>query len=131
MEARDLVARRGEQAEGVVVAQVLLGGEGELGEVGEGLQIVGMDAGGVELGAVMGHAVVDAMQRPFQPFDLQRGQLVARGGLDRLRQVRLPDLACHRLPSGFSPSPNVAGRRPPSTLATVKRPRCRVAARRF
>jgi hypothetical protein len=48
VDARHPIARHGEHAERVVVAQVLLHGEGELREVVEVLQIVGMHAGGVE-----------------------------------------------------------------------------------
>jgi hypothetical protein len=44
VQARHLAARHGEQAEGVVVAQVGLGHEGELGQVGQLLQVVRMHA---------------------------------------------------------------------------------------
>ena len=38
--AHDLLARHGEHPEGIVGAQVLLGGERELGEVGQRVEIV-------------------------------------------------------------------------------------------
>ena len=84
VDAHDLLARHGEHAEGIVVAQVLLGGEGELGEVGQRVEVVGMHAGGVERLPVVGHVVVDVPQRPLQPLELQGGDLVARGDLDRV-----------------------------------------------
>ena len=52
--AHDLLARHGEQPERIVGAQVGLGGEGELGEIGERVEIVGMHAGGVERLPVVG-----------------------------------------------------------------------------
>jgi hypothetical protein len=42
VQARHLAARHGEQPEGVVVAQIQLGHEGELGEISQGVQIVRM-----------------------------------------------------------------------------------------
>ena len=79
MDARDLLARHGEQAEGVVVAQVLLDGEGELREVAQLLQVVRVHALGVEGLAVVRHVVVGVLQRGLQALQLQRGDLVAAG----------------------------------------------------
>ena len=70
--------------EGIVGAQVGLGGEGELGKVGQRAQVVGRDAGGVERGPVVGDVVVDMAQRALQAGELQGRDLVARGDLDGL-----------------------------------------------
>ena len=88
MDARHLLARHGEHAERVVVAQVGLGGERELGEVGQLAAVVGVHAGRVERRAVVRDVVVGVPQRPPQPLELQRRQLVARRGLDRLEVAR-------------------------------------------
>ena len=55
MDAHHLLARHGEHAVRVVVAQVLLGGEGKPREVGQRPEVVRMDAGGVEFRLVMRH----------------------------------------------------------------------------
>ncbi len=86
--AHHLLARHREHAERVVVAQVLLGGERELRQVGERLQVVGVHALRVEGLAVVRHVVVGALQRRLQALQLQRGELVAAGGLDRGRGRR-------------------------------------------
>ncbi len=71
MDTGDLCLRDREEAEGVVVAQVRLGGEGKLGEIGERLQVFGLDALGVECAAVMRHVFVGMAQRPFETMKLQ------------------------------------------------------------
>jgi hypothetical protein len=53
MDAHDLVARHGEHAEGIMLAQIALGGEGKFRQVGELLQIVGMHARRIEALAVV------------------------------------------------------------------------------
>ncbi len=82
MDARDVLARHGEHAEGVVVAQVALHRERKLRQVGERLQVVGVHALGIEGLAVVRHVVVGALQRGAQAGELQRGDLVAAGGFD-------------------------------------------------
>ena len=52
VDAHDLLARHGEDAEGVAVAQILLGGEGELGQVRQLPEVVRVHAGFVELASV-------------------------------------------------------------------------------
>ena len=80
-----LLARHGEHAEGIIVAQVGLGGEREVGrDPPRALQIARMHAGGVEAAAVVRHVLIGMTQRPLQPLELQRLDLVARGGLDRI-----------------------------------------------
>ena len=84
VDAGDLVLRHGEHAEGVVGPQVVLRREGELREVRQGAEIVGVHAGGLEGLTVMRHVLVGVAQRPGEALHLQAGDLVARGGLDRL-----------------------------------------------
>jgi hypothetical protein len=90
VDPHDLVAWHREHLEGIVVAQVLLAGEGKLRQVSEGPAVVGVHAMRVEGPAVERDVVVGVLEAPLQPFELQRGELVTRGGLDRieLRAVR-------------------------------------------
>ena len=73
--AHDLVARPGEHAEGVVVAQVDLGGEGQADEVGVSGHVAWLDARLIQLLAVEGHVVVGVLQRGPQALQLQVGEL--------------------------------------------------------
>ena len=82
MDAAELLARHGEHAERIGVAQVLLHGEGKLREVGERLQVVRMHAVVVEPLPVEGRVLVGVADRPLHPLELQPGDLVARGVLD-------------------------------------------------
>jgi hypothetical protein len=83
VDAHDLLARHREHPERVRVAQVLLARERELREVLEGAAVVRVDTVRVERLAVERDVVVRVPQRPPQPLQLQRGELVARRGLDR------------------------------------------------
>ena len=87
MNAHDLFARHGEHAERVIVAQVLLHGEGEFGEIGQVLQIVRVDAGLVEGFRIERHVLISVANRPLHAFQLQRGDFVARGNLDWIQFV--------------------------------------------
>jgi hypothetical protein len=59
MDAHDLfVHRHREHAEGVVLAQIRLRGEGKFREVGERLQVLRLHARSIELPAVGGDVVV-------------------------------------------------------------------------
>ena len=69
--------RHREEAVGVVVAQVLLGGEGEPRQVGQALEVGRPHAGGLEGVAVVRHVVVSMLQRPAHALELQRLQLGA------------------------------------------------------
>jgi len=82
VDAHHFLARHGEHPVRVVVAQVLLVGEREAREIGERAEIVRMNAGGVEGGAVVRHVAVDVVQRPLEALGLQRDDLVATGGFD-------------------------------------------------
>ncbi len=84
--AHHLVARPREHAEGIVVAQVDLGGEGQVGDVAVAGHVVGLDAELVQLLAVERDVVVGVLQRRPQPLDLQLAEL---GRRQRLRG-RLP-----------------------------------------
>ena len=88
VQAHDLLARRGEHAEGIGIAQVALHREREFGEVFEPRQVGGMDARGVELGAIDRRILVGVGERPAQAVELQCGQFVARRGLDGFEIAR-------------------------------------------
>jgi hypothetical protein len=96
MDAGHLIARHGEHAERVVVAQVLLHGEGELREVGEVPQIVGMHARGVEGRPVMRDIGVGVAERPAQAVQLQSRDLVPAGDLDRVEVGGVRAEVAHR-----------------------------------
>jgi hypothetical protein len=66
MHAHDLLARHREQAERVVVAQVALGRERELREIGERVQVVRVHARRVERPAIVCNVVVRVAQRPLR-----------------------------------------------------------------
>jgi hypothetical protein len=88
VDARDALARHREETIGIVVAQVALHGERKAREVGELLQVVGMDAFRFERPAVVGDVVVRVANAPAQPLELQRAQLVGARALDRLELAR-------------------------------------------
>ena len=74
MDAHDLVHGGGEHAEGVVVPQVLLGGEGQQLEVGQGADMSGFDSHFVHAAAIEGHQVIDALHHRLQASELYRLQ---------------------------------------------------------
>lgn len=77
MEAHDLLARDGEHAERIGVAQVILGGERKFRQIGERFQVVRMHTDLIEPGAVKRRMGIGVAQRPLQPFQLQRAQFIA------------------------------------------------------
>jgi hypothetical protein len=92
-----LLARHGEHAERIVVPQVDLGGERKFRKIGKRLQIVWMHALFVKRGLVMRHVLVGMGQRPFHPLELQRGNLVARGGFNRVETCPVGRQIKHRV----------------------------------
>ena len=84
MEPRHLFARYREHAERVVFAEVRLGREGQLGQVGQLLDVVRVDFRRVEGGLVVRYVLVRMTDRPSEALGLQRSQLVEGRGLDRL-----------------------------------------------
>jgi len=66
-------------------AQVDLGHERELREVSELLHVVRVDADGIAFLAEGRHVVISVPQRPLQPLQLQRRDLVAAGGFYRVQ----------------------------------------------
>ena len=87
MQPRQFVARHGEHLERIIVTQVGFDGEGELGQVFEAVQIVRMDACGIEALLVEGHVVIGMAQRPFQPFNLKRADLVPAGDFNGVERA--------------------------------------------
>lgn len=87
MDAAEPLARDGEHAEGIGIAQVLLHGEGEFGEIGEGHEIVRMDAVIVETLAIEGRILVGVTDGPFHPLELKRRDFVAGGVFDRVQAL--------------------------------------------
>ena len=86
-----LVERHGEQAVGVVVAEVVLLGEGQPAEVGEAGEVAGREARGVEGRTVERDLVVQAGEQAAQALQLQILQTLAVHCL----VLRVPD--GHRL----------------------------------
>jgi hypothetical protein len=82
MHAHELLARHREQAEGVVLAQVGLGGERQAAQIVEALDLLGGGPGGVEALARGGDAVQQARDDRAQALQLQPLQALARRGLD-------------------------------------------------
>ncbi len=78
MDAHDLLKGHGPEGEGIALPQVLRGGEGEPPEVVQGAEVVGGDAGGIQLLAVKRGALVGVAHRPFQPVKLMGPQFLHR-----------------------------------------------------
>ena len=71
-----------------MAAQVFFGGERQLRQLVEAGDVVGLQAGGVEDGPVVGAVVVGVADRVAQPGLLQGAQFVGGGGLDRVERRR-------------------------------------------
>jgi hypothetical protein len=82
MQAHDVLQRLREHAERVGLAQVFLRRERKFRQVIERLQVIRMHAGGLELGAIVRHALIDAPDGGLQALKLQCGNLVAAGARD-------------------------------------------------
>ena len=88
--ADDLALRRCLQAEGVVIAQVLFGGEGQLLDVLDGLYVIGADVQLLQLVAVEGHIMIHILHDLVETFALERAHLVAAHAF----LVRVPNHVC-------------------------------------
>ena len=88
VDPHDPVERHGEHAERVALAQLGLGREREPREVLEAATVAGMDAGLVEPPPVQVDVVVRVPERPPEPLELERLDLVARRDLDRIERRR-------------------------------------------
>ena len=71
VQADDVVTRHGEQTEGIVIAQVLLFGEGQVLQIGQALDVAGLDTALVEAFAVEGHIGIDTGAKVLQTAQLQ------------------------------------------------------------
>ena len=88
--ADDVVHGGGEQPEGVVVAQVVLGGVGQVAQVGEAADVHRLDPGRVHLRPVGGHPVVHPLHQQLQPAQLNGLQPLAGQGFDLFPVHRFP-----------------------------------------
>ena len=77
VQADDVVTGHGEQAEGVIVAQVLLFGEGQVLQIGQALDVAGFDAALVKAFAVEGHIGIDTGTKILQAAQLQGFDILA------------------------------------------------------
>ena len=68
MDARDLVLRDCEHAERVACAQIILGSERKMREIGKLLQIVWANAFRIEDPPVVRHVLVSVTQSPLEPM---------------------------------------------------------------
>ena len=68
--AHEILFRYGKQAERIIVAQVFLGGEGKLGEVRQGLDILRLHARRIHLFAVRKNFFIDPIYGLLQSFEL-------------------------------------------------------------
>jgi hypothetical protein len=71
MDAADISHRNGEHPERVRLAQVRLGGEGQLPHILEGADVGGRDSRLVELPSVQCDILVGVPHRPLKPLKLQ------------------------------------------------------------
>jgi hypothetical protein len=77
VQADHLAKRHGEQAVGIAVAQVLLGGEGQAAHIVEAHEVVGVDAQFREAFAVVGDVAGHPCQGGLEPLQLQAAQVLA------------------------------------------------------
>src|SRR5262249_59744175 len=106
MQPEHVFPRHREQAEGEVVAQLRFDREGKAHDVGEASEIVGLDAGRIELAPKRRNLGVGTRDGLLEASKLQRLELVARHGLGRaIEHVTL--IAPHRP----RPYPDCAARR--------------------
>ena len=71
VQADDVVTRHGEKTEGIVIAQVLLFGEGQVLQIGQALDVAGLDTALVEAFAVERHIGIDTGAKVLQTAQLQ------------------------------------------------------------
>ena len=139
--AGKLISRHGQKAERVVGPQISLGGEGKADEIRKAAEIVGMNALRIEFGPDRRDALVSTAQSGRQPTRLQRRDLVAGRGLDRIEQALVRRFA-HPHYDGPTPSgaqgPVDPGMSPPSSTrvrtilpSSHRRGRRSSSARRF
>src|SRR5262249_55432595 len=106
MQPQHVFPRHREQAEGKIVAQLRFDGEGKARDVGEASEIVGLDAGRIELAPKRGNLGVGTRDGLLEAGKMQRVELVARPGLGPAR-AHVALVAAHRP----RPYPDCAARR--------------------
>ena len=95
MYAADLFARDGKHAKRIVVAQILLGGEGEFGDIGQRLQVGRVHAFGIKGLAVVRHVVIGMLHCPAQALQLQRLDFIAAGGFNGVQHLSVVFASIH------------------------------------
>ena len=81
VDADDLVLGYGEHAEGILVAEILLDGEGQQGDVLQGLDVLGLDSLFVEFLFVERDVGVNPFTQRFEPAQLERFHFLPGQGL--------------------------------------------------
>ena len=82
LDADAVAQRHAEQPVGIGLAQVVLADEGQLRDVGEALDVLGLHAVVVHLFAVVGRVLVGVLHRADEALGLPFRDLLARGALD-------------------------------------------------
>src|SRR3984885_11458872 len=100
----DLLERDSKQAERVVLPQVLLGRERESGKILKLIQLRGMKVHCIAAMPEIRDVGIGVRQRQFESVQLQRAQLIAARGLDRLEFLRPRRLDDPVLPRAGKPS---------------------------
>lgn len=88
MDAREIFLGHREETQRIGVAQIGFRSEREAREVAQGLQLIGMHAGIVELLPVARIAGIGMRERPAQPLQLQCAQFGERCRFDRIQRHR-------------------------------------------
>jgi len=89
VQPHDLPHRAGKQAKGIRVAQIVLPGERQLGQVVQRLHVPGSQVAFLHALAEQGDAVVGALDRGFQPLELQVPQPRQRQKIRRAERVEV------------------------------------------
>src|ERR1700759_5194377 len=85
MHPHDLIARHRKHPKGIVEPQVFFGGEREVPQILQRLQVIGVDAGELALAPVTADVLIGMAEGPLQPLQLYGTQLVLAGALYSLQ----------------------------------------------
>ena len=79
MNTGERVSRDGEHSQGIRVAEIVLPGERQLTEVVDTREVLRLDID--EAAAVEGDVLLDPLDEPAQPIELEHGEPLSRHGL--------------------------------------------------